>query len=65
MMQSAPYYWVTCDEPGCDARCPDHEVTAWSDSDTAIDSAEESDWSCERGPLTWVTFCPAHRPDSD
>jgi len=45
-IHSAQFYWVTCDAPDCEARCPDpkDETIAWSDQESAVESAEDSDW---------------------
>jgi hypothetical protein len=45
-VRSAPFYWVVCDHPFCDARCPDstNDVAAWVDEDQAITVAKDSEW---------------------
>lgn len=44
-VHSAPYYWLICDEDGCSARYPDHEVNAYSEQDITVESATDSDWT--------------------
>ncbi|HEY5201337.1 MAG TPA: hypothetical protein VIJ31_10560 [Acidothermaceae bacterium] len=58
-LQSAPFFWVTCDEPECAARCPDdrHEFMAWSDTDQAEDCALDSEWLGRDGKH----YCEIHR----
>lgn len=60
-IQSAPYYWVTCDEDGCDLKSTsgNFEVSAWDSESMALEDAEESDW--------WIGkdgdhFCYKHVP---
>lgn len=63
-VKQAPFYWIECDHPGCDARCPHEmdEVAAWSDDDTARMMAEESDWRrVERPSARPLWMCPDHR----
>lgn len=55
-IQSAPYYWIVCDTTGCDAKEPDHEVSAWAEEDTALISAAESDWLVAGSKH----YCPDH-----
>ena len=54
---SAPFYWLTCDAPGCVKREPsgDEEVIAWGDVDGAIESAKASDWMAGDRD-----YCPDH-----
>ena len=71
-VQSAPFYWITCDEPfdDCGARCPDlyiSEITAWSDVIDAEDCARDSEWKtttdgrhyCEEHALFVCDSCQA------
>lgn len=55
--QSAPFYWLVCDYPGCGVKSTeDGEYSAWSDAGQAVDDATSSDWlSDERGD-----YCPEH-----
>jgi hypothetical protein len=60
MIQSKPFYWITCDqEGGCSSRSPDedYDTIAWSEEEQAIISAEDSEW------ITVGTkhYCPDHR----
>ena len=44
---SAPYYWITCDAPGCQQRCPSEdndEYSAYRDIADAVDCARYSEW---------------------
>lgn len=44
-LQSAPYYWLTCDQEGCAARSTeDGDYAAWSDDGQAYDDALNGDW---------------------
>lgn len=44
-VKSEPYYWLTCDEPGCGNKSTDgDEFTAWSDEANAVEMAECRDW---------------------
>ena len=59
-IHSAQFYWVTCDAPDCEARCPDpkDETIAWSDQESAVESAEDSDWKeVDDG---FRHYCPDH-----
>ena len=45
--ESAPFYWLTCDNRGCAARSPDpgsDEHSAWVDESQARLYAEDSGW---------------------
>ncbi len=45
MIQSAPYYWLTCDEPDCgNVSTEGCDFTAWEDESQAVEQATESDW---------------------
>ena len=47
-IESAPYYWLTCDGPACDARTPDvnagDEYSAYADESAAHDMAMDRYW---------------------
>lgn len=47
-VKSKPYFWIECDGPDCDARCPDPdgEIVAWSEEWMAVDQAVSDDWEC-------------------
>ena len=59
---SAPYWWVECDCPGCDAREPDEDddTAAWASRDQAQISAREQGWANDRGSWYCQT-CSAER----
>lgn len=62
-VQSKPYYWLTCDHEGCDARSPsaEYEVTAWDNESGAVTCAEDEDWThTDAGD-----FCFDHPVDED
>jgi hypothetical protein len=43
--QSRPYYWLTCDYPGCTARSTDDsDYGAWEDTGQAADEAINAEW---------------------
>lgn len=60
-VRSAPFYWVECDTPGCQSRCPeyDDENVAWSDREQAHIVAQDSEWQYA-GQGVWR--CPACAP---
>ena len=44
-VHSKPFYWLVCDEPGCERKSTEgHEFDAWADEDNALESAECRDW---------------------
>lgn len=59
-LQSAPYYWLTCDGPDCGIKSTEgSEHSAWMDHGQAVDQATDSEW--------WIgdhgaTYCPEHAP---
>lgn len=61
-LQSAPYFWLTCDglrEDGerCDAKSTEGgEYGAWSDAGHAVDDATNSDWVEHEGN----DYCEEH-----
>jgi hypothetical protein len=57
--QSAPFYWLTCDAPGCQERCPAHddEYVAYADTSGALDAALDSDWKATGNA---VHYCHEH-----
>ena len=61
-MQSAPYYWLTCDQEGCTARSTDDgEYAAWADHGAARDEAVESGWVAIDGPGGGeLYYCETH-----
>ena len=69
-IQAAPYYWVSCDAPGCTARCPDvmDEYSAFADISGALETADASDWRhtddsrdyCENHALNVCDQCQAY-----
>ena len=58
-LQSAPFYWVTCDAPDCDERSPslDDEYAAWIAEDQAVDYATDCEWLTHAGKH----YCEVHR----
>jgi len=63
VIRSKPYYWITCDHPGCEERSPGsgYEYSAWSEPQDVITCAEEGDWQ-QQGDL-W--FCPDHAVEEE
>lgn len=58
MMQSAPYYWLTCDHDECgNISTNGDDVTAWSDEASAVEMAENGDWLI----LDGKHYCDGHR----
>jgi hypothetical protein len=58
--QSAPFYWLTCDAPGCGVKSTEGgEYVAWEDEAQAVDNASDSEWSCIDGR----DYCYEHAPD--
>jgi hypothetical protein len=57
-IQSAPYYWITCDWPECAQRCPDpdDEYSAWVDVSGALAYADDSEWQTRESHH----YCPDH-----
>jgi len=61
-IQSKPYYWVVCDEPGCERKSTDGgDYTAWSEEDHALDDADASEWLI----LDDVHYCYEHSTKDD
>lgn len=62
--KSAPFYWIECDEPGCESRTPGgyDDVMAYMDIGQVIDDAECSEWSIDHNE-TGKDYCPEHVPD--
>lgn len=56
-VQSAPYYWITCDWPGCDATAQDGDYSAWGDHGAAYGEAVNAEWCCTDNE---GDFCPEH-----
>lgn len=55
---STPFFWLTCDHPGCQVKSGDDgDYAAWSTVEQARDSANDGDWLIghELGD-----FCPEH-----
>ena len=64
MIQSAPFYWITCDQPGgCTSRipCEDDETIAWSEENQAVAVAQDSEWLVVDGKH----YCDEHRADHE
>ena len=56
----APYYWVTCDWPGCTSDSKElGEFTAWSDEWAAVEEANDHGWLI--GSYDGPHFCDAHQ----
>lgn len=57
-VQSAPFYWLTCDWPGCDVRSTeDGEYSAFDNVDSAVSDAEDCHWLVTDDGLH---LCSAH-----
>lgn len=57
-VKSEPFYWLTCDEPGCGVKSTeDSEYAAWSDLQQARQDAEDGDWQRYEGR----DYCQMHR----
>jgi hypothetical protein len=58
-LESAPFYWIACDAPDCEVRCPDasDEYLAYSDAEGALETAGASDWLMDKDRH----LCPDHR----
>lgn len=63
-LESAPYYWLTCDLCGIKST-EDQEYAAWGDVDQAESHAEESDWFIEGGNHLCWDCTPLDREDRD
>ena len=50
-VESAPFYWLVCDEPTCGERCPNDndDAIAYADEQSAVVVAEDSDWLIVNG----------------
>src|SRR6478609_10346249 len=58
-LQSAPYYWITCDATDCDERLyGNDDATAWATTKEAEDVADDCGWRQHAG--RW--YCDEH-PD--
>lgn len=56
-VNSAPYYWLECDFPGCGVHSTEEgEFSAWVDSGQAREEAENSEWLCTDDG----DYCPTH-----
>ncbi len=56
-LQSAPYWWLKCDQEGCKAiSSDDGDYTAWANADRAIEDARDYDWV----ELDEKHYCPKH-----
>lgn len=55
---SAPFWWIVCDEPGCEVKSTTGEYSAWGDQGEARDEALDSDWAETTDDLM---FCSEHR----
>lgn len=56
-IQSKPFYWLTCDAPGCEAKSTDEsEYAAWADHGYAESEAEDSGWTFAGG----MHYCQDH-----
>ncbi len=61
--ESAPYYWIVCDQPDCGAKSTEFgEFTAWSDKDGAEEEAFNSDWTIAQDGKH---YCEKHHPEED
>jgi hypothetical protein len=55
-IQSAPFYWVTCDVAGCKSEIEYDEVSAWANEASAIEVATEYEWLI----VGDKHYCPEH-----
>ena len=63
-IKSAPYYWLTCDEPDCGvSSCEGTEHSAWQDKGYALDGALDSDWIEVEGKHYCDDHANKHDPD--
>lgn len=60
-IKSSPYYWVECDEKGCDSRSPSEydDYSAMGSKQDAIYYAEDCEWSFNS---VGKARCPDHMP---
>lgn len=60
---SAPYFWLVCDQPGCDRKSTEGgEFTAWSEEDQAVEEAFNIDWTITSDGNH---FCDLHHPEEE
>lgn len=57
-LKSEPFYWLICDTCGVKST-EGGDYGAWSDAQTAVEDAENSDWWTND---PWEHFCPEHVP---
>jgi hypothetical protein len=61
-VESAPYYWLTCDHVGCGVKSTKGgDYTAWGDESMAREEASCSDWIEVEGK----DYCDNHRNQHD
>jgi hypothetical protein len=68
-IQSKPFYWLECDEPGCGCSSTEgSDYAAWAQVDGAEEEALASEWTfvAEPGERT-LHYCRDHapRPEED
>lgn len=57
--QSKPFWWLTCDEPGCGVKSTEgSEYAAWDDKSQAVSDAIDSEWSATDDET--LHFCSEH-----
>lgn len=57
-LQSAQYFWITCDYPGCGTSAAESsEYTAWGDVGQAFDQANDVEWLVKDDG---TAFCQSH-----
>ena len=60
-INSAPFWWLTCDHPGCTERAPNPEyVSAWATVEQALDGGYNDDWLITDDG---EHYCPRHVED--
>jgi hypothetical protein len=63
-VESAPYYWLVCDEPDCANKSTEgDEFSAWADESMAVDMAESSEWLILDGKHYCDGHANKHNPD--
>ncbi len=62
-IRSEPYYWLTCDHPGCGVKSTEGgEFTAWADIVGAVEDAFNSDWTVT---FDGKHYCDEHHPEEE
>lgn len=62
-VQSQPYYWLECDQSGCEAKSTEGgEHSAWMDEWMAEEEAFNSDWTITSDGKH---YCDQHHPEEE